>query len=64
MDWASVPKAAIYKYGDPQFGKNEVRFAEDGLMPAPSSYALDAKHADHGQLGAFVPTRANESHDR
>jgi hypothetical protein len=40
---ASVPKAAIYKYGEALLYKSEVRMAKDSLMPVPTYYFISAK---------------------
>jgi hypothetical protein len=46
MPPATVPKAAIYKYGESMATKQKIRFSGQRLMPSPPFDAISPKDGD------------------
>lgn len=59
---AAVPKTAIHENGQPVLPENEVRFAEDFLVPPPAGDAVRPEKCHHPQFRVPVPARADAGH--
>jgi len=60
---AAVPEATIHKNGKLEFWKNEIRFAEDRLMPPPAGDVVTSQNAQEREFCPFISTTAHASHD-
>lgn len=63
MLWTAMPEAAIHKHRNPEFGKYEVGFTEDGLMAAPAGDVVTSEELHQGEFRLLVATSANPGHD-
>ena len=53
-----MPKTTIYKYREPFFPKDEVRFSMDALVTSPAHHAMFTKNGNEFKFGIFIPTTA------
>jgi hypothetical protein len=58
----AMPETAVNEHRELEFWKNEIRFAEDLLIPPPTGDFVSPEKFDEGQLGFFVSARANARH--
>jgi len=58
-----MPETAVHKNGEPCFSKEEIRFAENLLMPPPASDAMETEQFHQGQLGVPVALAPDAGHD-
>lgn len=62
MAWTAVPEAAIHKECEPQLSENEIRLAEDLLIPSPAGDVVKAQEFHQGKLGVLVAAPADGRH--
>lgn len=58
----TMPETAVNEDGEPLFGENKIRFAEDFLMPPPTCNFVRPKKRYQRQFCLLVPARADARH--
>ena len=62
MSRAAMPETTIHKEGHALSAENEVRFAEERLVPPPAGDAVGAEPLDHHEFRVAVAVRADAGH--
>lgn len=63
MNWAAVPKTAVYEDRQPRRWKHKVRIAEDGSPTTPTGDAVLSKNRDQAEFGRRIAAAFYPRHD-
>jgi hypothetical protein len=62
MFWATVPETTVHKNGQTCFDENEIRFAENRLMPPPSFEVMLTQKLCQRYFRFLITASANPRH--